>query len=488
MMDSDDLPAGWATCTLGDLIPNARPKVQADPASDLPFIGMDHIEADGFHLTGQARFADMKSAGSYFLAKDILYGRLRPYLNKVHRAKFEGVASAEFIVLPSTDHFDSDFIKFLLHRRQFVDFAISKSSGDRPRVKFDGIAGYEFALPPLPEQQRIVEKIETLFAELDKGEDALREVQKLLARYRQSVLKAAVTGTLTADWRAANGPPKATGQDLLARILKTRCETWQGRGKYKEPAEPDTQGLPELPEGWTWASVEQLSSSTPNALCIGPFGSNLRVDDYTDEGVPLIFVRHIRADDFTGQEPKFVSPEKARELSSHRVFPGDLLVTKMGDPPGDITVYPDDAPTAIITADCIRFALSETDISKAFIVRAVQSRLVQAQIAKISKGVAQQKVTLANFKKVAIPLPPSGEQTEIAELADLEFDRIQRASDMASVELCRGAALRQSILKDAFSGKLVPQDPSDEPAERLLGRIRAARTDKPKAKRKKATA
>ena len=189
---------------LGQIIPKPRPKIPADPHSRLPFIGMDHIDADSFHLVGQDEFAKMKSAGSYFQEGDVLYGRLRPYLNKVHRAKFEGVASAEFIVLPASDFFDGEFIKYLLHRKKFVDFAMSRSSGDRPRVKFDGLAEFEFPLPPLNEQRRIVEKIETLFARLDQGEAALRHTQTLLARYRQSVLKAAVTGALTADWRAEN--------------------------------------------------------------------------------------------------------------------------------------------------------------------------------------------------------------------------------------------------------------------------------------------
>ena len=179
-------------------------------------------------------------------------------------------------------------------------------------------------LPPLNEQRRIVEKIETLFARLDKGEEALRDVQKLLARYRQSVLKAAVTGQLTADWRAENAHRLEHGRDLLARILQTRRETWDGRGRYKEPTAPDTNDLLELPEGWVWASVDQLSSSEANALCIGPFGSNLKVEDYRDEGVPLVFVRHIRAKDFTGQNLRFVDEKKAEELSSHRVYPGDL--------------------------------------------------------------------------------------------------------------------------------------------------------------------
>ncbi|MDX1717970.1 MAG: restriction endonuclease subunit S, partial [Anderseniella sp.] len=407
-----------------------------------------------------------------------------------HRAKFEGVASAEFIVLPASKHHNSDFIKYLLHQQRFIDFAMSRASGDRPRVKFDGIADFCFGLPPFDEQSRIVEKIESLFSQLDHGEASLRDVQKLLARYRQSVLKAAVTGQLTADWRAENAGRLEPGRDLLERILQARRENWQGRGKYKEPVAPDTSDQPELPERWVWASVEQLSSRQPNALCIGPFGSNLKVEDYQNQGVPLIFVRNIRAKDFDGLSPRFVSKEKAEELSSHCVFPGDLLITKMGEPPGEVCIYPHGKPVAVITADCIRFSVSGVDVSSEYLEWAMSSPVVKNQVKRISKGVAQQKVTLANFKKIAIPLPPIEEQRTIAENVEMQLSREEAIMMSCQAELSRSSALRQSILKDAFAGKLVPQDPKDEPAAELLARIRAERdAAAPKKRtRKKATA
>ena len=352
-------------------------------------------------------------------------------------------------------------------------------------VRLNEIRELRIPLAPLNEQRRIVEKIETLFARLDQGEAALRHTQTLLARYRQSVLKAAVTGALTADWRAENAHRLEHGRDLLARILQTRRETWQGRGKYQEPAAPDTSNLPELPEGWVWASVDELSSSAPNSLCIGPFGSNLKVEDYRDTGVPLVFVRHIRAKNFEGHNSRFVTEEKAFELSSHRVFPGDLLITKMGDPPGDVCIYPDSLPVAIITADCIRFAASTVGVSRDYLAGAIESRIVQAQIHALAKGVAQQKVTLAGFKRVAIPLPSTLEQNLLATVIETEFGKAIELAVHVQTELTRSAALRQSILKDAFAGKLVPQDPSDEPAADLLARIRASR---PAPARKKARA
>ncbi len=102
-----------------------------------------------------------------------------------------------------------------------------------------------------------------------------------------------------------------------------------------------------------WASIEQIASDERYSLAIGPFGSNLKVPDYRDFGVPLVFVRNIRSGKYGGEHTKYVNPEKAIELSAHSVAAGDVLVTKMGEPPGDADVYPADQPSAIITADCI---------------------------------------------------------------------------------------------------------------------------------------
>lgn len=470
MMEGEELPKGWARTTLGELIPKARPKVPADPSSELPFIGMDHIEAGSFHLVGQARFAEMKSAGSYFRPDDVLYGRLRPYLNKIHRAKFEGVASAEFIVLPAAPHFDSDFVKLLLHQRQFVDFAVSQSSGDRPRVKFDGIALYEFALPPLPEQQRIVEKIETLFAELYKGEGALCSVQKLLARYRQSLLKAAFTGDVTADWRAANGSAQESGHDLLARILKTRRETWQGRGNYKEPVEPATEGLPELPAGWVWASLAQLTTIK------GGVTVDKKREPTEPITLPYLRVANVQNGFLDLTQIKEITVDKS-QADACLLLPNDILLNEGGDRDklGRGWVWSGEIPACIHQNHVFRARPVLPELSARFISYYANAFGQPFFMTKGKQSVNLASISLTAISGLPIPLPPLAEQAEIVALIEEKIVQIENGAAACETELKRSAALRQSILKDAFSGKLVPQDPSDEPAEKLLERIRGRR-------------
>jgi type I restriction enzyme S subunit len=214
-----------------------------------------------------------------------------------------------------------------------------------------------------------------------------------------------------------------------------------------------------------------------HALVIGPFGSDLKVSDYQDEGIPLVFVRNIRSGQFRDAGTKFVSIEKGHQLKNHTVRAGDVLITKMGAPPGDACLYPNQAPDAIITADCIKWTLSPLVDSPTFFVAAINADPVKKQIAQITRGVAQQKVSLERFRAIAIPVPPLLEQRAIVGELDRRLSAVQVMESTIQTSLIRAERLRQSILERAFRGELVPQDPNDEPAEALLARLRTTSPD-----------
>jgi type I restriction enzyme S subunit len=239
----------------------------------------------------------------------------------------------------------------------------------------------------------------------------------------------------------------------------------------------------QIPPGWRWASPDELSASERHALGIGPFGSDLKVSDYTDHGVPLVFVRNIRAEAFLPTGQPHVSTEKAALLAAHRVRPGDVLITKMGEPPGDAAVYPEHGPEGRMTADCIRLRVDRTVATPKFVMYATRAPVVRQQIIEATRGVAQKKISLERFRTVRYPLPPIGLQRRIVDLIDTHFSRL----DAAVASLTRAKAnlkrARASVLKAAVEGRLVPTEAAlaraegrdYEPASVLLARILAER-------------
>ena len=360
-----------------------------------------------------------------------------------------------------------------------------KKGSAQPGVNASILSTLSLPLAPLNEQHRIVEAIETQFTRLDAAVTALKRAQANLKRYRASVLKAACEGRLVPTEAAlaqAEGRSYESAAALLERILAERRRKWEAENpkkKYQEPVAPDTSALPELPEGWCWATTEQLSSFEKYALAIGPFGSNLLVADYCESGIPLVFVRNIRSGDFDTQDSKFVTSDKAKELNAHGVDGGDILITKMGDPPGDACLYPFTRPSAIITADCIKWRLSHVFENRTFFVHTIHSENVHNQILQATRGVAQKKISLARFKDIGIPVPPLAEQQRIVVELERRLSLIDQLEKTIKTDLARANRLRQSILKRAFAGKLVPQHPNDEPASVLLERIHAAKNGQP---------
>jgi type I restriction enzyme S subunit len=396
------------------------------------------------------------------------------------------------------------------------------------------LSGAKAALIPLPlapaaEQTRIVEKLEELLSDLDAGVAELKAAQKKLGQYRQSLLKAAVEGALTAEWRAARqlvgpesavrqahhdrdtttvrpepveGPSSAhpstgsgrtdeaeTGAQLLQRILQERRARWEAKqrakfaeqgkpppkgwqAKYPEPVQPDTSGLPDLPEGWVWASGEQLcefitkGTTPPKELDAGsdksiPF---LRVTNLTDKGKL----------DLT--DKVFVSEETHRGfLARSTVYPNDVLMNIVGPPLGQVSVVPNTFDEWNIN-QAIAIFRAVDGVLPGYVCLYLLSPLAQQWLKARSKTTAgQTNLTLEVCRSLPFPLPPQEEQRALVLNLDGAIDVTTRQRTAIEVSLKQSAAQRKNILRAAFTGQLVPQDPNDEPASALLARIRAER-------------
>lgn len=328
------------------------------------------------------------------------------------------------------------------------------------------------AVPPLAEQRRIVAKVQELMALCDRLEAQQRERETrhvalsraALARFadaptpanlqllfhpsytitpadlRKFILTLAVQGKLVPQY-----PSDEPANETLAKVLRDRGRQEKSlRIKEPSPIDAHPDHTPELPSGWCYASPDQLTAFHKNALTIGPFGSSLLKSDYTGEGVPLVFVRDIRSERFGGPETQFVTPDKAGELASHSVRPGDLLITKMGDPPGDTAIYPLGRPPAIITADCIKLTPHPDVVTAEYLRFAIRASQIAEQFAGITLGVAQQKVSLGRFRCIAVPLPPLAEQHRIV----AKVEQLMGLVDTLESKLAASCATAQNILAD----------------------------------------
>ena len=346
-----------------------------------------------------------------------------------------------------------------------------------PSVRKSDIVQISVPLAPLPEQHRIVAEIETQFTRLDAGVAALKRVQANLRRYKASVLKAACEGRLVpteAELASQEGRDYEPADVLLQRILAERRARWEAENpkkKYNEPAAPDTDGLPALPEGWVWATVEQLAAHEPNSITDGPFGSKLKTEHYLDEGPRVIRLQNI-GDGVFNNEFAHISWDHFETLKRHSVFSGDLVIAALGASLPRSCIIPEYVGPAIVKADCIRFQPHPGLADASYLNSALNSDVTKKTAAAIVHGIGRPRLNQQEVKSLPIPLPPRAEQERITAEIERRLSVVHEVEATVAANLKRAERLRQSILKRAFEGRLVAQDPNDEPASALLGRIR----------------
>ncbi len=336
--------------------------------------------------------------------------------------------------------------------------------------------------------------IEEQFARLDAGVAALERTRANLKRYRASVLKAAVEGRLTERWREEH-PDAEDAKTLLQRILEERRAWWEKnqraryaakrqnppknwRSKYKEPVAPDTINLPALPERWTWTTVDQLVSVIRNGLSKKPAP--------TPPGHRILRINAVRPMRVNMEEVRYIDLT-TEQVESYFLHDGDILFTRyngsvdllgvagMVRACSEPTLHPD----KLIRAQMLPGALA------AYAELACNTGASRAHVERGARTTAGQTgVSGADVKEMPVPLPPLTEQQEIVAEVERRLSVAEGVEAQVEAGLKRAARLRQAILKRAFEGRLVPQDPADEPAEALLERIRSERAATATPKRK----
>lgn len=323
-----------------------------------------------------------------------------------------------------------------------------------PSLSRDNYSDLIVPVAPEDRQQEVAARIDALFAEIEAGEAALAQARSGVETYRKALLKAAVTGELTADWRLAN-PPQETGEQLLARILSDRRARWQAdpknaRKKYTEPTPPDTEGLPELPEGWTWASLQQIAFISGGATV----DSKRKPVDAVE--VPYLRVANVQRGGLDLSVLKTMTVERAK-LRDLLLEAGDILLNEGGDR--------DKVGRGWIWEGQLDVCAHQNHVFKARPVSPViEPRLVSMYLNELGRRFfldeSKQTTNLASISmtkvsRAPVAVPPAQEALAIINaLADGNDTAIEDAAlaDMSGT----ASTLRQSILAAAFRGDLIP--------------------------------
>ncbi|HRA64522.1 MAG TPA: restriction endonuclease subunit S [Caldilinea sp.] len=531
-----DLPNGWVWTTIGEVAEiNKRPPQLAEltDVDEVAFVPMSAVNAESGTIDQASvrPLGEVKRGYSAFADGDVLFAKITPSMENGKAAIAHslpngiGFGSTEFHVIRPYDGVSRDWIFHFIRQTTFRADAKASFSGTagQLRVPEDFVVTYALPLAPLNEQHRIVEAIESYFTRLDAAEAALRRAQARLAQYKSALLKAACEGRLVSTEAELARQERRTyerADDLLARILKERRAKWEAeewarlverarqraladarkaseqasaepledtwldvpetayekylpkdekwKAKYQEPAQPDVAGLPELPEGWCWATVEQLGTvqlgrqrSPQNHQ--GPYmRPYLRAANATWDGLDISDVAEMNF--------------PPADFERYQLRVGDILLSEASGSPNEVGksfIWREEIDGCCFQNTLIRvqtIGLPPEYLQIHFLKDARTGRFGQ-----IAKGVGIHHLGGQRLAEMAVALPPLAEQHIIIS----EYDRLitvaNAVESAVDTDLRRLAKFRQSILKRAYVGKLVPQSAKDEPAHALLHWIRAER-------------
>jgi type I restriction enzyme S subunit len=487
-----ELPHDWAWATIEEV---TEPRVEQAPpegAGNFIYVDISSIENQAKEILEQKTLLVSQApsrARQQLKAHDVLVSMTRPNLNAVAMVPLDlngSIGSTGFDVL-RTKWIIPSWLFYLVQTDDFIQAMSSLVQGVLyPAVRPKDIRTYRIPVASLPEQRRIVEEIEKQFTRLEAAVAALKRVQANLKRYRAAVLKSAVEGRLVpteAELACAEGRSYEPASELLQRILSERRARWEAyqlakfrasgkepkdekwKHNYVEPSGPERACLPELPKAWIWSSIGQLFD-----VHVGATPSRAQ-PEYWNGDIPWVSsgeVAFCRLRDTREKITQLGLDNTSTELHP----PGTVLLGMIGEGKtrGQSAILEIDACN---NQNSAAICVSGSGLPPEYVYYYLQGRYEETR--RMSSGGNQPALNKARVRTIVVPLSPLAEQKRIVTEVERRLSVIDELEMQVEVNLKRAERLRQAILKRAFEGKLVPQDPSDEPASVLLERIRAVR-------------
>ncbi|HHT4375077.1 TPA: restriction endonuclease subunit S [Raoultella ornithinolytica] len=455
----------WLRVQLGDVVPYGKTEKceLSDVTGNTWVLELEDIEKDSSKIIQRldATARPFKSTKNKFRKGDVLYGKLRPYLNKVVIADSSGVCSTEIMPLNAEPFIDNRYLFYWLKTEVFIDFVNSVSYGvNMPRLGTkDGLAA-PFIVAPLAEQKVIADKLDTLLVQVDAIKARLERIPEILKTFRQSILTAAVSGKLTEGWR-----------------LKNKLSNVVVKQNINLPKLTPNEHYLEHVEGWQWVRLGSVVS-----LINGDRGKNYpNKNEYVKDGIPFINTGHINSDGTLSDERmNFISKAKFDSLSGGKTKSTDLVYCLRGATMGKTARVHYKIGAIASSLVIIRPSdYIDRDFAYYFLISPPAKDLIN----EFDNGSAQPNLSAKSLSTYPLQLPSFKEQIEIVSRVEEMFNFSSLAEAKAKTALERVNKITQSILAKAFRGELTadwraanPDLISEEKsAEALLEKIKAER-------------
>jgi type I restriction enzyme S subunit len=468
--NGQQVPSGWTVKTIEE-VAEVNPRLSKDGMPDnLPvsFVPMPAVGAgDGtIDVSRERPFSEVKKGFTPFQEGDVLFAKITPCMENGKIAVVPklkngyGFGSTEFHVLRPSDGMDARYLYYYVSNKSFRAEAQHYMSGavGQKRVPTAYLKECKIPVAPPDQQKRIVAEIEKQFSRLDEAVANLKRVKANLKRYKAAVLKAAVEGKLTEEWRKAH-PDTEPASELLKRILAERRAKWNGKGNYKEPVGPDTTNLLALPKGWAWATVGQLaeigSGNTP-ANILGHLQSDgpipwYKVGDMNRPGNERVM----------RSAEGYLSQEAVEKLGLKLFPPGTIIFPKRG---GAIATNKKRQLMAGSTTDLNVMGLTpDSSVHDYF-----RWWFSSIDLASLSDGSNVPQVNNKDVLPLTVPLPPLAEQERIVAEVERRLSVVEDLEEAAEANFLHANRLCQAILQQSFSGQLFRDYPV-KPDEVTIG-------------------
>lgn len=409
-----EVPRHWKPCRFKNFIT----LITDSSDSDIK-IGLENIEGkSGKFIETNTEF---EGNGIAFSEKDVVYGKLRPYLQKVWLAEFAGNAVGDFFVFRANNNSNSTYIKYLLLSDGFTKEADGSTVGAKmPRVSSEFILTMHYCLPTISEQQSIATYLDKKCSEIDKVISTLQKRIALLQELKQSVITHAVTKGLNPNVE-----------------MKDSCVEWIG----------------EVPKHWEVIKIKQICKNEKYAIKTGPFGTQLKGQELQPDGDVVVYNQRNVIDNNFNNSRFYVTKEKAKSLSSFYTNPQDVLVTSRGTI-GRAAILDGKYPMGILHPCLIAIRVNENICSQKWLVTYInETDCFKTDITLSSNATTIDVIYTDTIKNIVLPVPPLSEQQNISTYLDKKCASIDASISKAQHQVDLLQEYKQSLITEVVTGK-----------------------------------